>query len=402
MDQGFLAYDVYCGVDVGKSSHHMTAITSKGQQTIFSEEIPQEESAIRTALSQLSASGRLLLTVDQPRSVGSLLVGTAKAMGIDTAFLTPHDFHQFAKAYSEVKSDKNDAFIIADISMRMTGRLHPVENRDETVDAIRMLSRHRAGLVREITQRKNGIHDLFVQTHPALGNVFGSDELNSKAWLKLLIHYGGATGFKNAGKNRVLAFMDKIPYCRNKGQKAEKIFDALNRQTIRSTMASEAEGIFKYYASEILRLKSEVKKVEAIMAERAMNVKECRILNSLPGIGNVFSATIISEIGSIHRFKDAGHMAAYSGVAPSKRQSGSTMDGSRKKKRYNRILKNAMCESAWISVSFDESSRAYYQKKRTEGKTHKAAILALARHRTDIIYAMLKDGSMYEPKAIAQ
>jgi transposase len=95
-------------------------------------------------------------------------------------------------------------------------------------------------------------------------------------------------------------------------------------------------------------------------------------------------------------------LAAYSGVAPSRRQSGSTINGAKKKKRYNRALKNAMCESAWISVQHDMFSSTYYRKKRAEGKSHSAAVLALARRRADIIYAMMKSGSMYEPKATAQ
>jgi transposase len=393
---------VYCGVDVGKSSHHVTAIRSGDQQTFFSEEVQQEESAIRAALSLLSKEGRVLLTVDQPGSIGHLLVGAARSMGIDAAFLTPHDFHQFAKTYSEVKSDRKDAFIIADVSMRMTDRLHPLDEKEEGIDALRMLLHHRSGLAREMTKRKNEIHDLFVKTHPALGRVFGSSELDSEPWLKLVVHYGGASGISNAGKKRVLAFMDKIPYCRDKVQKAERIFDALGRQTIRFSWASEAESLLKYHAGEVLRLKNEIKKADAAVRRRAGEIDGCMILKSMSGIGNVFAATIISEMGGIDRFKDAGHLAAYSGVAPSKRQSGSTMNGAKKKRKCNRILKNAMCESAWISIQSDESSRAYYRKKRTEGKTHKAAVLALARHRVDIIYAMLKNGSMYEPKATAR
>ena len=66
----------------------------------------------------------------------------------------------------------------------------------------------------------------------------------------------------------------------------------------------------------------------------------------------------------------------------------------------DRRLKNALCESARISVGCDEWSTWYDQKKRTEGKKHLQATLALARRRTDILHAMLINGSPYEPKAM--
>jgi hypothetical protein len=55
--------------------------------------------------------------------------------------------------------------------------------------------------------------------------------------------------------------------------------------------------------------------------------------------------------------------------------------------------------STEAAVRHDGRSRAYYEKKRAEGKKHKAAILVLARRRMDVIHALLKDGSLFEPQA---
>ena len=119
-------------------------------------------------------------------------------------------------------------------------------------------------------------------------------------------------------------------------------------------------------------------------------------------MGPVFAAVIVAEIGDLSRFPDAGHLAAYAGVAPSKRQSGSGKGGSKKRSRCNRILKGAFCESAWIAIQHDKEARRFFEKKLGEGKTHKQAILALARHRVDVVYAMLRTGSAYGPKAAAR
>lgn len=62
----------------------------------------------------------------------------------------------------------------------------------------------------------------------------------------------------------------------------------------------------------------------------------------------------------------------------------------------NKALKRAMFLSAFASLS-DPVSRAYYDKKRAEGKKHNAALICLARRRSDVIYAMLRDKQPYQP-----
>jgi len=58
------------------------------------------------------------------------------------------------------------------------------------------------------------------------------------------------------------------------------------------------------------------------------------------------------------------------------------------------VLKNAMFLSAFAALR-DPDSRAYYDRKITQGKRHNQALLALARRRSDVLYAMLRDGTLY-------
>jgi hypothetical protein len=44
----------------------------------------------------------------------------------------------------------------------------------------------------------------------------------------------------------------------------------------------------------------------------------------------------------------------------------------------------------------DLTSRAYYDRKRAQGKRHNAALICLARRRTDVIHAMLRDHTHYQ------
>ena len=64
----------------------------------------------------------------------------------------------------------------------------------------------------------------------------------------------------------------------------------------------------------------------------------------------------------------------------------------------NRRLKNAFIQSAQRAIDCDEGARSYYDRKRGEdGKEHRQALRALARRRVDLIYALLSNGTFYEP-----
>ena len=119
------------------------------------------------------------------------------------------------------------------------------------------------------------------------------------------------------------------------------------------------------------------------------------VLNSLPGIGPRTGARILAEIGDASRFASGAKLASYAGLAPVNRQSGSSLDAASKSRRGNHRLKNAMFLAAFASLSSPDS-RAFYDRKRAEGKKHNAAIICLARRRCDVIHAMLTTNQTYE------
>ena len=125
---------------------------------------------------------------------------------------------------------------------------------------------------------------------------------------------------------------------------------------------------------------------------------EARILMTMPGVGEIVCATFLSEVGSIDRFGSAAKLASYAGLAPKVRQSGTSVYSVSKPRGGNRRLKRVLVLSASKSIQFSEESRAYYDRKRAEGRSYNSAVTALARKRLDVMYAMLKNGTAYEKK----
>ena len=79
------------------------------------------------------------------------------------------------------------------------------------------------------------------------------------------------------------------------------------------------------------------------------------------------------------------------------RKSGSPIRGEHPARSGNKKLKRALFLSAF-SALHDPTSRAYYDKKRAEKKKHNAALICLARRRCDVLYAMLTNGTFYQPQ----
>lgn len=99
-------------------------------------------------------------------------------------------------------------------------------------------------------------------------------------------------------------------------------------------------------------------------------------------------ARIITEI-VCKDFATAGHLASYSGFAPVTWGSGTSIRGDQSSKKGNKVLKPALFLFAFAALK-DPVSRAYYDRKPAEGKRRNQALIALARRRCDVLFAMLR------------
>ncbi len=122
-------------------------------------------------------------------------------------------------------------------------------------------------------------------------------------------------------------------------------------------------------------------------------------LVTLCGFGPRTGARTLAEIGDPHRFRDGGRLAAYAGLAPVDRRSGRSINSTSRARGGNHRLKNALFIAAFVAAQHDPAARAYYRRKRAEGKKHNAAVICLAPRRCDLILTMLKTATPYHRPA---
>ena len=184
------------------------------------------------------------------------------------------------------------------------------------------------------------------------------------------------------------------------------VAEALDAQTVVVPVEAVTGRVIAEVVAELDRTLDRRKRLEAEMEALFEAHPFGRILRTLPGIGPRTGSRILAEIGDGSRFANGSRLASYAGLAPVTRQSGSSLRGEARSRRGNHRLKNAMFLAAFASLR-DPAPRAFYDRKRAEGKRHNAAVICLARRRCDVILAMLRSGRPYQadvphrPEAVA-
>lgn len=389
--------DVYLGLDVGKGEHHATALTPAGKR-VLDKRLPNTEPKLREVFGKLQAKhGSVLVVVDQPASIGALPLAVARDTGCRVAYLPGLTMRRIADLYpGESKTDARDAAIIADAARTMPHTLRDLAPSDETVAELEMIVGFDDDLAGESTRIKNRLRGLLTQIHPSLERVLGP-RLDHPAVLTLLERHGSPAQLRKAGRRRLVALLrPKAP--RMAERLVEEIFEALDEQSVVVPGTDAAALIVPSLASSLSSVLDQRKLLAARIEELLEAHPLSQVLTSMPGIGVRTGARILIDVGDASSFPTAGHLAAYAGLAPVTKSSGSSIRGEHPSRRGNKQLKRAFYLAAFASLSQPES-RAYYDKKRRQGKHHVAALVCLARRRIDVLFAMLRDGTFYEPPA---
>jgi transposase len=386
------SYGVFLGLDVGKDAHHAVGLDPAGTR-LHSGPLPNSEPKLRALFDKLATHGPLLVVVDQPATIGALPVAVARAAGHQVAYLPGLAMRRIADLYpGKAKTDARDAFIIADAARSLPHTLRPVDVGDEALAELDVLVGFDDDLAGEATRIANRIRGLLTGIHPALERALGP-RITHPAVLEILSRCGGPTGIAKAGRRKLTAIA-KVHAPRMGDKLIDAIMTALDEQTVTVPGTAAADTVLP-------RLADSLKTVLQQRTQLATEVEEildahplAGVLISMPGIGVRTAARILLEVGDAENFASSAHLAAYAGIAPVTRASGTSIKGEHPARTGNRKLKRAFFLAAFAALH-DPVSRAYYDRKRAEGKKHNAALICLARRRCDVLYAMLRNGTHY-------
>lgn len=180
------------------------------------------------------------------------------------------------------------------------------------------------------------------------------------------------------------------------------------RKTLVATLAHvqqvcpEERDIHEEIRTSVRMLETVVKHIRKHV-QKQTNPQLKKLLMTIPGVGETIAATLIAEIETVERFADAKKLVAYAGLDPRVRQSGVSLNRNTKlTKRGSPYLRQSVYIAAYIAVRHDPELKEYFEKKITEGKRYKEAVVATARKILYRVYAVWKRGTPYEKRDVLQ
>jgi transposase len=377
-----------------QETFHWVSVLDDAGEVVLSHRVEATEQGLEAACSQIAGlSEERKVALDVLGGPATLLLALLAERGEQIFHLPGLAVNRAREAYrgGEHKSDRNDAFVIAD-QLRMRWRsLQEICPKDEALAEMRALVvGHRRDLIQDQTRRITRLRGLLLEICPALEATLN---LNREGTLQAVTKVATPASIRRLGEARLGRWL-KSRGVRKWRVLAQRIVAAAKAQKCELPAAEVKAALVAEIALEVLRTRKRIAALDDRLEELLASNQQASIMRSLPGMGTVFTAEFLAEVGEISRFNSTNDLAAAAGLAPVLRSSGS-VSYQRRPKRGNRTLKRLLYRSAFCAISHHGASESFYQRKRTEGKTHHRAMIALARRRVNVLWAMLRDGNTY-------
>jgi transposase len=385
---------VWAGLDAGKEVHWAHVLDASGTG-LLSRKVENEEADLLRLIDEvfaLAGRSQIVWAVDQPGGSAALLLALLWEREQRVHYLPGLAVNRARDAYpGESKTDARDAFVIAD-QARMRSNLAELVPGEDDLAELQLLLARRRDLVADRTRSINRLRDVLLSLFPALERAL---DLNAKGALILVRHYQTPSAIRRVGQRRLAAFL------KNRGVKgaediARKALTAAKVQSVALPAENVAATICAELAEETLALKESIDTLDGELGRRFFARPEARILTSLPGMGPILGAEFLVSVGDLLAFESPDQLAAYAGLVPAAQDSGKRVSNNRRMRGGNKVLKRVFYQSAFASLRGSPHSRAFYDRKRREGKKHTQALIALARRRVNVVWAMLRDETTFQ------
>ena len=379
---------IYVGIDIAKTNHYTTIVNYSTGEVIESPFlVTNNKQGFELLYSKIKDfdKDKILIGLESTAHYGNNLIFYFHEKQFKLGIINPIQTATLRKTrIRKVKNDKVDSILICEaLSL---GYYNLLSDYDIKLLEIKSLCRFHKELKDKASEAKIQLKTYVDQLFPEL-NVFFKDNLDIKTAHELLKLYQSPQDISKVNLTKLSNLL--IKSSRGKYDK--------NRAIELKTLASNSVGINNYALSiqikmtiELIELlESQIKDIEKQVSDFIK--KSDNVITSIPGIGDMTAAIIISEIGDINRFNNPGQVLAFAGLDPSVKQSGNfNASSTRMSKRGSSLLRYALILAANNVQLNTKTFNDYYNTKRLQGKLHYNALGHCAGKLVRNIFYMLK------------
>jgi transposase len=382
----------YCGIDVAKLKHVVSLMDEKGQVSRTAFTITNTRSGFDQLLETLQGQPEpVCVGLEATGHYWLALYDELTRQGYAVTVLNPLQVAAYRKTgIRKLKSDASDAVWIADY-IRVSN-LSPTTPDLPVLLQLRELTRFRFRLSEQIGDVKRKLLSILDRVFPEYERLFSSVFLQASR--TVLQEAVSAQEFADFDLHELAALLSQASHGRFGQEKAE-LLQQQARQSVGVAFLADAARIeMKCLLDQIGLLEEQRSQLDQAIAERMQQIPQH--ITSIPGIGPATGAAILAEIGDIQRFETLDKLVAYAGIDATVYQTGQFQASeAHMSKRGSPYLRQALWLAAVAAILHDPSLKAYYQKKRDEGKHHGTAVGAVCHKLLARIFVILKEQRPY-------
>ena len=401
---------LYVGIDVSSKTnviYLMKPDGSKHSNFKVANSLDGSKELVKRVLSALSSLSltEISIGLEATSVYGDNLVYFLREDGSLTPYnkqihvLNPKQVKKFKDSYNDLpKNDYVDSFIIADC-LRF-GRINKeVYLDDYRYKALQNLTRARFFAVQNLTKEKQRfLNNLFMKYSSMTQEKVFSNTYSTTAFA-VYEEFESAEQLAEMDLQELTEFI--VVKGKNRFPDPNAVAQAIKKAArgsyrLPKTINDSINQVLSISISSMRAMESQIKEFDKAIAEQVKLIPNT--LQSIPGIGPVYSAGIIAEIGDINRFKNQAALAKYAGLAWSQYQSGDfEAEHTHMIHSGNRFLKYYLCEGAWSLTCCDAEYKRFYDIKYKEVNRcqHKRALALTARKFARLVYSLLKNNRLY-------
>jgi transposase len=316
--------------------------------------------------------------------------------------LNPKQVSRFKKSYSELpKTDDVDAFVIAD-SLRF-GRIGQKGTvMEDKYVALQKLTRSRYRVAKDLGREKNR----YLQTLFLKFSVMAQDSAFSNNFGETAMDL--VNEFESVDQIAYTPLEELAEFLNRHGKSHFVDPDALAKEIQKAAMSSyrlpkavqdSVNQVLAMQTQTIRFYTHQLKDYDELIEAQMSGIPNTLV--SVKGIGPVYAAGILAEIGDVARFKDQAALANYAGLSWSRHQSGKfEAEQTHMIHSGNRYLRYYLVEATNHVRKHDPELQRFYTRKYNETPKSKGkrALVLTARKFVRVVYALLRDNRIYIPR----
>ena len=386
-------YMIYIGIDISKYKHDCFICKDTGEVIVENLSFENTKKGFQQFLDLLKPydKSNVHIGLEATGHYGLNLKLFLEKNNYTFMEFNPLIVKEFKKSLTlrRTKTDKVDAIIICQKLMSVPYK--PNSKLFYHKYSIKSLSRLRETLVKQrskyMVQLTNILDIVFPEFKPFFNNRFSTTSLY------LLTKYGNAEKIANMHDFDTLSKLSRGSFTYAKFAQLKQIA----KNTI-----GETNEIYEIELHTLISLYNEIdSKIYSLDKQISTIIKELNPPTlSIPGIGELTTAVIISEFGEFSRFSNADKLLSFAGLEPGIIQSGTMAANGKMVKHGSGYLRYSLMNIANVVIRYNPTFYDFYLKKRTEGKCHRVALSHVCKKLLRVIYTLEKNNINFNPSLL--